>query len=414
MFDGHSLARPLRFDLERAPFKCDPGPTLAAMQAAGPVIPIKLPFIGRVWLTTTHAASAAMLKDKAAFVRESRNAGKTGIAGLKWWMPRVLRLLTENMLMKDEPDHRRLRKLVDSAFQRRDVQAMRGRIEALADRLLDQVAADAHANGEADLVAGFARRLPLEVICELLGLPDQDRTAFTAWTAAGTSVSGPLGLLRAIRPLKQLIAYVRGQIEASRRDPRPGLIAELLREEDGDRLSENELLSMVFLLLVAGFETTTHLIGTSVVALEQNLHQRAWLMADPAARMERAVEELARHTSPVQMTKPRYAARDLDFFGQPLARGDLVVAFLAAANHDPEVFDAPGELRLDRFPNPHLTFGSGIHFCLGMQLARVETQAALGRLYGQFPNLRVANPERLDWIERLGLRGVARLPVRLG
>ena len=413
MSDALSLSRPFRFDIERAPFKRDPGPTLATMRAAGLVVPIKLPFIGRVWLTTTHAASSAMLKDKAAFVRESRNAGKTGIAGLKWWMPRSLRLLTENMLMKDEPDHRRLRKLVDGAFQRRDVQAMRGRIEGLADHLLDQVENEARADGEADLVAGFARRLPLEVICELLGLPGQDRDSFAQWTSASTSVTGAWGFFRALGALKRLIRYVRGQIEACRREPRPGLITELLREEDGDRLTENELISMVFLLLVAGFETTTHLISTSVIALEQAPDQKAWLLADPTARMERAVEELARHTSPVQMTKPRYAAQDMDFFGQPLARGDLVVAFLAAANHDPEVFAAPDALRLDRFPNPHLTFGSGIHFCLGMQLARVETQAALARLYGRFPDLQIADVERLDWIERLGLRGVARLPVQI-
>ncbi len=170
---------------------------------------------------------------------------------------------------------------------------------------------------------------------------------------------------------------------------------------------------MVFLLLIAGFETTTHLIATNVVALEQHPDQRDWLLADPEARIERAVEELARFTTPVQMTKPRYVARDLELEGRPLRRGDLITGFLAAANHDPAVFDAPDQLRLDRFPNPHLVFGSGIHFCLGMQLARVEVQAALTRLYDRLPGLAIPEPEQLDWIPRLGLSGVASLPVRL-
>ncbi|MDH3667772.1 MAG: cytochrome P450 [Paracoccaceae bacterium] len=412
MTNPHSLSRPLRFDIESAAFKRDPGPTLAAMRAAGPVIPMRLPFIGRTWVTTTHAATGTMLKDKAGFVRESRNAGRTGIAGMRWWMPRSLKLLTENMLMKDEPDHRRLRKLVDGAFQRRGVQAMRGRIEALADTMLDGIEADIRATGSADLVEGYARRLPLEVICELLGLPDQDRGEFAHWTKVGTGMTSAWGFFRALRALKKLIRYVRDQIEACRRAPRPGLITELLREEDGDRLSEAELISMVFLLLIAGFETTTHLIATSVVALNRHPGQRAWLMADPSARIERAVEELARYTTPVQMTKPRYVARDLELEGQALRRGELITGFLASANHDAEVFEAPGELRLDRFPNPHLVFGSGIHFCLGMQLARVEVQAALTRLYGRLPDLVLPDDHELDWIERLGLRGVASLPVR--
>jgi cytochrome P450 len=130
--------------------------------------------------------------------------------------------------------------------------------------------------------------------------------------------------------------------------------------------------------------------------------------------MERAVEELARWSSPVQATKPRFVARDTEFFGRGLRRGDIVMAFLGAANHDPAVFDAPGELRLARFPNPHLVFSSGVHFCLGMQLARVETQSALARLYARYPELQVVNPDHPDWGERPGIRGLRTLPVRLG
>jgi cytochrome P450 len=155
------------------------------------------------------------------------------------------------------------------------------------------------------------------------------------------------------------------------------------------------------------------LISDSVIALEQNPAQKAFLLNDPGTRMERAVEELARYMTPVQMTKPKYVARDTEFFGQALKRGDVAVALIAAANADPAEFDHPEDLRLDRFPNPHLVFSSGIHFCLGQQLARVEAQAALSRLYARYPRLRLAAPAKPDWGRRFGIRGVASLPVTL-
>jgi len=406
----YRLNRPLHFDIGGAAFKADPFPTLAATREAGPVIPVKLPLVGKVWLTTTHAATSAMVKDNLSFVQEGRHAGKSGPPGLRWWMPRSARLLTNNMLLKDEPDHRRLRKLVDRAFQRRQVRDMRADIEQIADRILDGF----QGLDEVDLANDYSRLLPLEVICELLGLPHQDRRVFSDWAKTSLSITSAFGLFRAMGTISKIIDYVRGEIEACRRNPREGLISDLLRaEEDGDKLNENELISMVFLLLVAGFETTTHLIADSVVALEQNPEQKAYLLADPAARMERALEELARYTTPVQSTKPRYIAQDTLFFGQELRRGELILGLLAAANADPTEFDEPDKLKLDRFPNPHLVFGSGIHFCLGMQLARVEAQSALARLYARYPDLALAAPDRLDWIERMGIRGLKSLPVRL-
>lgn len=405
-----SLRKPLKFNVENADFKRDPFPTLKAMRTAGPVIPVKFSFVGKVWITTTHAATLAMVKDNDLFVQEGRHAGKSGVAGMQWWMPKSLMLLANNMLLKDEPDHRRLRKLVDSAFQRRGVMDMRPDIEALADRLLD----DIQGQDICDLANDFSRRLPLEVICELLGIPDQDRKIFSEWSRMMATISSPLGMWRAMKSLTRMIAYVRAQIEECRLHPRAGVISELVRAEDeGDKLDESELVSMVLLLLVAGFETTTHLISDSIIALEQNPAQKAYLLADPYARMERSVEELARYTTPVQSTKPRFVSRDCVFFGQPLKRGEIIMAFLASANADEAAFNAPDTLDLERFPNPHLVFSSGIHFCLGMQLARVETQSALKRLYTRFPDLEIVEPEKLQWIERLGFRGVKSLPVRL-
>lgn len=407
----HRLDSPVKLDIQGAAFKRNPFPTFAAMRAAGPVIPLKLPLLGRAWATTTHEATLAMVKDNDLFVQEGRHAGKAGaVGGMQWWMPRSLRPMTSSMLLKDEPDHRRLRKLVDRAFARRDVLAMRGPIEKIADRLLDGL----EGRETVDLASDYARRLPMAVICDLLGVPDEDRDAFSNWTRAALTMKNAFGLFRAMGSLDKMIAYVRDLIAESRISPRPGLIGELVRdEEDGDKLDENELLSMVALLLVAGFETTTHLIGDSIIALEQNPAQKAWLLGDPSNRMERAVEELARYTTPVQSTKPRYVSRDADFFGQSLHRGDLIIAYLASANADPAQFERPEVLALDRFPNPHLVFSSGIHFCLGMQLARVEAQSALARLYARFPHLRIPPPDQVAWIEQFGLRGVRSLPTQL-
>jgi cytochrome P450 len=405
-----ALGKPLGFDIVSASFKADPAPTFAAMRAAGPVIPIRLPFVGRAWVTTTHAATLAMVKDNGLFVQEGRHAGKSGVAGFGWWLPKSIKAMTNNMLQKDEPDHRRLRKLVDAAFARRDVLAMRRDVEKVADTLLDRFAG----KDEIELVDDYARQLPLAVICDLLGLPDADRAEFSALAQRALTINSALGLILAAGAFGEMLDYSRRQIEAARRAPRAGLIGELVRvEEEGDRLDEGELLAMIVLLLVAGFETTRHLIADSVICLERNPPQKAWLMADPAGRIERAVEELARYASPVQATKPRYVARDTEFFGARLRRGEVIMALLASANCDPAAFDRPDEMQLDRFPNPHLVFSSGVHFCLGMQLARLEAQSALLRLYTRFPDLSLAEPDRIDWVERLGIRGPKTLRVRL-
>ncbi|MGE3582369.1 MAG: cytochrome P450, partial [Hyphomonadaceae bacterium] len=240
---AHTLARPLAFDIEGAAFKRDPHPTFARMREAGPVIPMRLPFVGKAWVTTTYAATEEMVKANDRFVQEARHAGKPGtVAGMQWWMPKRVRLLADNMLLKDEPDHRRLRTLVNQAFQRRGIQSMRGDIEARADRLLDAMAA----RNETDLVAGYARRLPLIVISDLLGLPETDRGLFEEMSKAAFSVTKALDAIKAFGAIGRLVAYVEAQIDAARHAPRPGLIAELVRAEaQGERLSPNDLVSMV-------------------------------------------------------------------------------------------------------------------------------------------------------------------------
>jgi len=216
---AYRLGQPLAFDISGPAFKADPHPTWAAMRAAGPVIPIRLPFVGRVWVTTTHAATLSLVKDNERFVQEGRHAGKSGVAGMQWWMPKSLKAITNSMLQKDEPDHRRLRKLVDGAFARRDIQAMRGSIVQIADGLLDGL----EGRETVDLALEYSRRLPLAVIADLLGLPPQDRDEFAEVARRALSITSTLSMVMAMSSMTRMIDYIRAQVEAARRNPRPGL-----------------------------------------------------------------------------------------------------------------------------------------------------------------------------------------------
>jgi cytochrome P450 len=400
----------LDVDLASRSFRRNPFPTLARLREAGPVVRVKLPFYGRVWLATTHAAVNEVLRDERTFVRDARNAGKRDRLGFGWWLPRPLRVLGENMLSSDGPDHRRLRHLVDQAFTRHSVEALRPRIAGLCDALLDRMAG----SGRVDLIGQFARPLPLTVICELMGLPPRDRPRFSRWVADMVSVDSLLGLVLLLPALIQLTRYFGRHLRECRRRPRPGLMTALVQaEQDGDRLSEEELLSTAFLLLFAGHETTVHLIGGGVLALLERPEQKGRLLSDWSLAPS-AVEELLRFVSPVQLSEARHVGRDLEFHGRALRRGDYVTGMLAAANADPARFVDPERLDVARSPNPHVAFGTGTHFCVGAQLARVETQVALERLFTRFPRLSLAAPaSTLRYGGAIGFRALAALPVRL-
>jgi cytochrome P450 len=402
----------LDIDLASQAFMRDPFPALARMREAGPVVRARLPFLGQTWVATTYEAVSEVLKDDGTFVRDARNAGKRDAVGFRWWawLPRSVRALNENMLSHDGPDHRRLRKLVDQAFSRHSVEGMRPHIEAICDGLFDRMAGA----GVADLMEGLARPLPLTVICELLGLPEEDRSRFRRWARAVMSVTSLWGFFRFMPAAFRLVAYFGRHFEQCRRSPRPGLMTALVQaEQDGDRLSADELLAMAFLLLLAGHETTVHLIGGGTLALLKAPEQRARLTADWSL-LPSAVEELLRFVCPVQLAKPRYLGRDLEFRGRPLHRGDLVMPMLASANADPARFPEPERLDVGRSPNPHVAFGTGSHFCLGAQLARVEAQVVTEKLFTRFPNLSLAvPPTALRYTGRLGIRALTGLPVRL-
>jgi cytochrome P450 len=398
------------FDIVSSGFHADPFPTLARMRAAGPFVPMKLPILGRIWLTTTHAVSAGLLKDGERFARDPGNAGSRTQERVLKILPTTLGLLAKNMLGLDDPDHRRLRSLVDQAFARQGIAEMKPMIEQVADRLLDRL----EGKPEADLMQDFCRDLPLSVICAMLGLPEKDHDWFKGWLGNLTDTANIWAVARAVPGVWRMVNYLRAVSRPGGGAHPDGLILALreARTEHGD-LSEDELVAMIFLLFGAGQETTTHLIAGGIWALLTHPDERDRLAADPGL-MPGTVEECLRWVCPVQMTKPRFARVDMEWQGRQFRRGDMFAALLSAANADPEKFEEPDRFDIGRHPNPHLSFGTGVHFCLGFQLARAEMRIALERLFARFPDMSLAvPPQEVAWRKRVGIRALAHLPVRL-
>jgi cytochrome P450 len=387
----------------------NPAAAIEKLRAMGGVVEVRFPIVGKVWTTTTQALADQVLRDTATFTIRGSDGE---VAGLRWWMPGIVRSFTNSMLSMDDPDHKRLRDIVEEAFRRRAVLDMESHIQAIGDELADQLFAD---GSPADLVERFARKLPLLVICELLGLPLADRPKFMAWAGGFTRFTGAIGFLSALPNVYAMKRYIERHIETVRASGGSGLIAEILRvEKDGGQISHDEIVSMVFLLLLAGHETTAHLISGSVYELLKNPDLRDWLEQD-WSRLDLAVEEFLRFITPVQFTKPRYVRKDIQLGGVSLRRGDRIMPMLAAANLDPQANPHPERLDLRRKPNRHVAFGTGIHFCLGHQLARLEGRCALKSLLRRWPDLTLAvDQSEITWRERPGLRAIARLPVRAG
>ena len=398
-----------RIDFRSEDFLRDPRAGVAALRAEAPVVETHFPIVGRVWVTTTYEATARVLKDSAIF--SLRKEGGE-VAGLRWWMPKLVQTLAGNMLTSDEPDHARLRGIVDEAFRRRAIVAMAPRIRAIADGLADKLFAD---GSPADLVARYAQILPLSVISELLGLPESDRPMFIGWANTMSRVNSAVGFLSVLPAFGKMRRYMDERLRAVRAGGGEGLIAELVQvEREGGRISHDEMLSMLFLLLNAGSITTTHLIGGAVFELLKDPARRDWLAAD-WSRAALAVEEFLRFVAPVQFSKPRHVREDVEIEGIHLKKGEQVMAMIVAANMDAEASPHPEKFDLARKPNRHLSFGTGIHFCLGHQLARIEAMAALEALFTRWPKLALAvAPSQVRYQRRPGLRSIVKLPVRAG
>jgi cytochrome P450 PksS len=392
-------------------FKANPFSFYAALRAETPIYRTLLPTREPAWLITRYEDAVAVLKDDR-FVKDAANALTPAELARQPWFRRHFKLLQRQMLSTDAPDHTRLRALVSQAFTPRLVEQMRDRIQALTDQLLDPI----QAQGRFDLIRDFALPLPSIVIAELLGVPAADRHAFHRWSNALMSASHSTGhLLYAVPNVLLFLRYLRKFIHKRRVDPQNDLVSALVQaEQAGDRLSEDELVAMLMLLLVAGHETTVNLIGNAMLALLEHPDQMDKLRRDPGL-IRSAVEELLRFTSPVDLATDRYTREEVALSGVTIPRGEMVFVALTSVNRDERQFPHPDKLDLTREPNKHLAFGLGAHFCLGAPLARLEGQLAINTLLRRLPNLRLTvTPSQLRWRRGLLLRGLEALPVTFG
>jgi cytochrome P450 len=400
---------PVKLDLVGPAFKANPYPTYARLRHESSVVPTRLPDGRQAWLITRYDDCARALKDPR-LSKDRRRVSTPHLLPLERFVGPLITSLQFTMLDLDPPDHTRLRGLVHKAFTPRLIETLRERIQQLAEQLLDRAAQ----RGEVDLVAGYALPIPATVIADLLGVPASDRDRFHRLSSRLVAASSGRDILVVLPSVFLFMRYLRRLFAQRRIEPRDDLITALVQvEEAGDRLSSDELLSMIFLLLVAGHETTVNLIADGVLALLGQLDQLERLRAEPKLLQDgTAVEELLRFTSPVQIATERYALESVTVSGTSIPQGAMVLVVIASANHDELQFADPERLDLGRTPNPHLAFGQGVHYCLGAPLARLEAQIAFETLLRRFSDIRLAvAPESLRWRRGIFLRGLERLPV---
>jgi pimeloyl-[acyl-carrier protein] synthase len=383
-------------------FHANPYPFYRALREEDPVHQSPL----GLWVLTRYDDAVMVLRDPR-FGREGMAKLMEARLGLTQDASR-----SRDMLSQDPPDHTRLRGLVSRAFTPRVVEVMRPHIQEIVDALLDRVEG-AHAM---DVIEDLAYPLPVTVICEMLGVPAGDQDVFKHWSTdiarsldAAVLPVGSDAIPRGRDARIALAEYFRGLIATRRKNPKADLLSALIAaEEEGNKLSEGELVSTCMLLLIAGHETTVNLIGNGLLALLQHPDQMRALRNDPAL-IQTAVEELLRFDGPVQRTG-RMTTTDVEIGGKHVAKDSVVVSVIGAANRDPAHFSDPDRLDISRKENRHIAFGFGIHFCLGAPLARIEGQIALGALVRRLPGLKLVS-DTPEWRESSTLRGLKTLPV---
>ncbi|WP_019074881.1 cytochrome P450 [Streptomyces hokutonensis] len=376
-------------------------PRYAELRREDPVSRVTMPYGGEAWLVTRYDDIKVVLADS----RFSR------AATVGQDVPRMRPPIeSENILSMDPPDHSRLRKLVSKAFTVRRIEELRPRVQIMVDELVDDLL---DAGQPADLAKTVAWPLPVRVISELLGVPKEDRDNFRTWTGLALATGNETTPEQIEEALNQLLGYMGGLIVQRREKPTDDLLSGLIQaRDDGDKLSEQELIVLAVTLLAAGHETTANQIGSHVYQLltREGYWQR--LVDDPEL-VPGAVEELLRHTPlSVGADNARVALEDVEVGGRLIRKGEAVVVMPLLGNRDASVFERPDELDLDREKNPHMAFGHGVHHCLGAPLARVELQLALGTLARRLPNLRLAEaPADVPWRRDKIVRGPSALLV---
>ncbi|MGJ7907984.1 cytochrome P450 family protein [Actinopolyspora sp. H202] len=405
MLNEQENASPLRLNEEE--FEQDPHGLYDALRVEAPVREIIAPGGTKVWLVTKYDDARAALADnrlsKNIEVGQKvieRNTSGEG-EGLVYASE-----LAVHMLNTDPPDHTRLRQQVNRVFTTPAVEKLRPRIEEITADLLDSMAGQ----DEADLMSALAYPIPMAVICELLGVPTSDRERFRGWVPSQLAGGDPEQMAA---DTVKLLEYLEGLVESKRSEPADDLLTDLVRSTDDGKLNTQELVSMAFLLLVAGHETTAHLIGNGMYALLSHPDQFAVLRADRSL-LPGAIEEVLRYESPVNTSSLRFTTEPIELGGVVIPEGELVVVALTSANRDDSKFPDGGTLDICRGAGGNLSFGHGIHYCVGAPLARLEAQIAFGQLIDRFPEMRLAaDPADLRWQPGTALRGLKTLPVRL-
>ncbi|NUP19208.1 MAG: cytochrome P450 [Streptomyces sp.] len=371
------------------------------LRDTAPVHRIAGPDGSPAWLVTRYDDVREALADPRLSL-DKRHAAPGTYRGLA--LPPAL---DANLLNMDPPDHTRIRRLVGRAFTPRRVEQLRAPIRRTADRLLDTLGP----HGTTDLIASYAAPLPITVICDLLGVPDRHRRDFREWTDALVAPD-PARPQAAKEAVVAMLGFFTRLLADKRKEPADDLLSDLVgvRESDGDRLGEDELMSLAFLILFAGYENTVQLIGNAVLALLRHPEQLAALRADPS-RIPAAVEELARYDGPALLAIRRFPTEDVTIGDVTVPAGDTVLLSLSAADRDPARFPDPDRLDLGRDASGHLALGHGIHYCLGAPLARAETEIALAALLERYPDIGLADDAGPRWRRSLRARGLLALPV---
>jgi cytochrome P450 len=415
------MAEPMPLDLYADPVRADPYPLLEELREAAPVHWVSQGGLDS-WIVTRYDEVRSVLADPR-FVKQPATVPEA-LRRFKAALGEDVESEVRSLLAMDPPDHTRLRRLVGKAFTPRRMDGLRGRAQEVTDGLLDTLDGSTRRGAEVvDLVEGLTIPLPVTMIGELIGVPAEDRADFKKWSDTLLTVARDEEGRRARHAGADALRGYFADLIAERRrtmrpelapDAQPDLVSALLTARDeGNRLSEQELLSMLMVVLTAGHETTGNLLGNSVLALVDWPEQRRRLLEDPG-RLRVAVEELLRFIGPVMQPTLRVAAEDVELGGVVIPAGSVVVGMLASANRDPRRFQNPADFDVTREENPHLGFGHGIHFCLGAPLARMEAEVALGTLLRRFPDMELAAERAsIRWKPSALLRGPAELPVRL-
>lgn len=389
-----------------ADFFADPHNFYEKLRGAGlPICRIRLPNTVEGWLVVDHALARDLLRDPRLRKDARTTAGAAARSGghHRTGVTTVNAGLTNHMLNSDPPKHTRLRRMITHAFTPAQVEALRPRISQIADELLDDLDRQ---GGDVDLISEYAFPLPITVICELLGIPAADRDRFKQWSniVIDVAVADPDEMRWASNSLE---TYLHALVDSRKREPHDDLLSGMISADDA--LSDEELVSMAFLVLVAGHETTVNLIGNATLAVLSGHTSHRNAERDTTA----VVEETLRYHSPVDIATLRYTAEPIHVAGTDIGEGDLILVALAAANRDPRVFHRPDEFDITRDCRGHLAFGSGIHHCVGATLARLEGQIALRKLIRRYPHVSLAPGFTPSWRRSVLIRGLNALPVNL-